>query len=109
MITSFICGQLQSKCKANQAAISTCKTATSAADAATKEGTPQLTQQQPTEVHVETALKHEDAAYDAEAKGQRVSGYEELTFWQTVSAFKMATFICLCAAFSAGADGYQMA
>lgn len=80
-----------------------------AANAETKEGTPQFTQQQPTEDHVETALKHEDAAHDAAAKGQSTSGYEELTFWQTVAAFKVATVICLFAAFSAGADGYQIA
>ena len=34
VITSFICGQLQSACKANAAAISTCQTATTAANAA---------------------------------------------------------------------------
>lgn len=59
--------------------------------------------------HVETALKHDDLAAEAIAQGQALSGYENLTFWETVRAFKMAAAICLISAFAAAADGYQIA
>ncbi|SCO76681.1 probable maltose permease (MalP) [Fusarium oxysporum] len=59
--------------------------------------------------HVETALKHDDLAAEAVAQGQALSGYENLTFWETVRTFKMASLVCLLSAFSAGADGYQIA
>ncbi|KAF5988307.1 putative maltose permease (MalP) [Fusarium bulbicola] len=59
--------------------------------------------------HVETALKHDELAAEAVAQGQALSGYEHLTFWETVRTFKMASLVCLLAAFSAGADGYQIA
>ncbi|KAF5624687.1 general alpha-glucoside permease [Fusarium tjaetaba] len=59
--------------------------------------------------HAETALKHDDIAAEAVAQGQALSGYEHLTFWETVRTFKMASLVCLLAAFSAGADGYQIA
>jgi hypothetical protein len=59
--------------------------------------------------HVETTLKHDDLAAEAVAQGQAISGYENLTFWETVRTFKMASLVCLLSAFSAGADGYQIA
>ncbi|QGI71293.1 hypothetical protein CEK26_003630 [Fusarium fujikuroi] len=59
--------------------------------------------------HVETAFKHDELAAEAVAQGQALSGYENLTFWETVRTFKMASLLCLLAAFSAGADGYQIA
>ena len=69
--------------------------------------------QNPTQVdshdHVETALKPDDLAAEAVSQGQALSGYEHLTFWETVRTFKMASLICLLSAFSAGADGYQIA
>jgi len=69
--------------------------------------------QNPTRVdshdHVETALKPDDLAAVAVSQGQALSGYEHLTFWETVRTFKMASLVCLLSAFSAGADGYQIA
>lgn len=58
---------------------------------------------------VETAPKHDELAAAAVAQGQAISGYENLTFWETVRTFKMASLVCLLSAFSAGADGYQIA
>ncbi|KUL83248.1 hypothetical protein ZTR_10464 [Talaromyces verruculosus] len=59
------------------------------------------------EFHDEGALKH-DATMNAALNGQAVSGYEGLTPWQTVKAFKLCTLICFAAAFSAATDGYQI-
>ncbi|KAH8172225.1 sugar transporter domain-containing protein [Sarocladium implicatum] len=44
----------------------------------------------------------------AAAKGQGISGYETLTIWQTVKAFKVCTAYCFLVAFSAATDGYQI-
>jgi len=49
-----------------------------------------------------------DAALNAAAKGQTTTGYEELTPWETVKTFKVATAACFLAAFSAATDGYQI-
>ncbi|RBQ71291.1 hypothetical protein FVER14953_20708 [Fusarium verticillioides] len=59
--------------------------------------------------HVETALKHDDLAAETVAQGQALSGHEHLIFWETVRTFKVASVVCLLAAFSAGADGYEIA
>lgn len=59
--------------------------------------------------HAENALKHDDLAAEAATQGQALSGYEHLSFWETVRTFKMASLVCLLSAFSAGADGYQIA
>ena len=56
----------------------------------------------------EKNIKNSDAAADAAIRGQAITGYEELTPWQTVKHFKMATAICFAAAFSAATDGYQI-
>jgi hypothetical protein len=53
-------------------------------------------------------LSSKQAALDAEAKGQGVSGYETLTLWQTLKAFKVNTAVCFAVTFSAAADGYQI-
>ncbi|KAH7355901.1 general substrate transporter [Pyrenochaeta sp. MPI-SDFR-AT-0127] len=49
-----------------------------------------------------------DAAVDAAARGQAVSGYEALTPWETIKTFKRSTAACFAAAFSAATDGYQI-
>ena len=59
-------------------------------------------------VHVEQAFKSTEVKSEAEAKGQSSSGYENLTLWQTVKLFKVATAYCFAAAFSAASDGYQI-
>jgi hypothetical protein len=55
---------------------------------------------------------HEDHIKEVNAvaasKGQGLSGYEALTPWQTVKAFKFCTAICFLVAFSAATDGYQI-
>lgn len=48
------------------------------------------------------------AIADAASKGQGLSGFEELSAWQTVKLFKLNTFICFLVAISAAADGYQI-
>jgi hypothetical protein len=49
-----------------------------------------------------------EAVMMAAAKGQGISGYEALTLWETVKAFKVCTAICFLVAFSAATDGYQI-
>ena len=56
----------------------------------------------------ETGLKSTDAALDAATRGQVVTGYEVLGVWETVKTFKLCTFVCFAAAFSAATDGYQI-
>ncbi len=40
------------------------------------------------------ATKPAGAVLDAAAKGQATSGYENLSHWETVKTFKVATIIC---------------
>ncbi|PMD28821.1 hexose transporter [Hyaloscypha variabilis F] len=54
------------------------------------------------------AIKPSEVVADAATKGQAVSGYETLSVWETVKAFKFASFICFAVAFSAATDGYQV-
>ncbi|PSK46132.1 hypothetical protein B9Z65_5100 [Elsinoe australis] len=56
----------------------------------------------------EPHLTGKDAVHEAAAQGQGLSGYETLSLWATVKAFKMCTFYCALAAFSAATDGYQI-
>ncbi|KAJ6027072.1 general substrate transporter [Penicillium canescens] len=58
---------------------------------------------------IETPIKPSEIVTDAVAKGQVTSGYETLSWWQTVRKFKLVSFICFMAAFSAATDGYQVA
>lgn len=53
-------------------------------------------------------LDAKEASAEAAAKGQALSGFETLTLWQTVKAFKVCTFTCFMVAFSAATDGYQI-
>ena len=60
-------------------------------------------------VHADPELTKTDiVVQDAEIKGQKLSGYEDLTFWQTVKHFKMATLYCVIPSIAAAADGYQV-
>ncbi|KAF1966119.1 MFS general substrate transporter [Bimuria novae-zelandiae CBS 107.79] len=59
--------------------------------------------------HLESVLKPDDLTADAVAKGQAATGYETISLWDTVKTFKVASACCFAAAFSAGADGFQMA
>jgi hypothetical protein len=52
--------------------------------------------------------KVSDVALDAATVGQAASGYENLTPWETIKAFKVCTLICFAMAFSAATDGYQI-
>lgn len=49
-----------------------------------------------------------EASMEAAARGQGVSGYETLSLWQTIKAFKVCTAYCFLVAFSAATDGYQI-
>lgn len=51
----------------------------------------------------------EDVAGDAAANGQGLTGFENLTVWQTISTFKVASLLCFLVSISAAADGYQIA
>ncbi|KAF2649964.1 general substrate transporter [Lophiostoma macrostomum CBS 122681] len=50
-----------------------------------------------------------DSVTNAITKGQGLSGYETLTVWETIKAFKMNALICFLASVSAATDGYQIA
>ncbi|KZL80761.1 mfs alpha-glucoside transporter [Colletotrichum incanum] len=63
--------------------------------------------------HADNAFEGRDvnpkhASLDAAAKGQGVSGYETLTLWETMKAFKLCSATCFAVAFSAATDGYQI-
>jgi hypothetical protein len=45
---------------------------------------------------------------EAAARGQGLSGYEELTPWETLMKFKLNSIVCLAATLSAATDGYQI-
>lgn len=51
----------------------------------------------------------EDVAGDAAANGQGLTGFENLTVWQTIITFKVASLLCFLISISAAADGYQIA
>ncbi|RSH83832.1 hypothetical protein EHS25_005447 [Saitozyma podzolica] len=64
----------------------------------------QVEHQEPTHV-----LNQEKQFKDAAAeKGQGFSGYEDLSLFQTISKFKVATLICFAVTLSAATDGYQI-
>ena len=56
----------------------------------------------------ETACAPKGLMADAAARGQGTTGYEELSIWQTVKAFKVTSAVCFLAALSAATDGYQI-
>lgn len=58
--------------------------------------------------HIEQCQKTGHVVAEAIVKGQATSGYEDLTLWETVTTFKVATAACFLAAFSAATDGYQI-
>ncbi|KAL5328254.1 hypothetical protein ACEPPN_001752 [Leptodophora sp. 'Broadleaf-Isolate-01'] len=49
-----------------------------------------------------------DLSAHAVAQGQALSGYENLSVWQTVWKFKICSFLCFLASISAAAEGYQI-
>lgn len=49
-----------------------------------------------------------DLASEAAAAGQGLTGYEGLSVWGTIKAFKMNALICSLIAVSAATDGYQI-
>ncbi|GKT47982.1 MFS transporter fmqE [Colletotrichum spaethianum] len=63
--------------------------------------------------HADDAVKSQGlgpkhASLDAAARGQGVSGYETLTLWETMKAFKLCSATCFAVSFSAATDGYQI-
>lgn len=54
------------------------------------------------------ALDLKETSMNAAAKGQGLSGYEELGLWQTARRFKVCSLTCFVVAFSAATDGYQI-
>ena len=59
-----------------------------------------------TQDHIDSQKEEVIAAAE---RGQAATGYEHLTPWETIKLFKMSTAACFAAAFSAAADGYQIA
>ncbi|KAF5240366.1 hypothetical protein FANTH_9626 [Fusarium anthophilum] len=55
-----------------------------------------------------TSNHHEDAMITATQNGQGVSGYEELSPWETIKKFWVNSLLCFAVTFSAATDGYQM-
>ena len=53
-------------------------------------------------------VKPDVVVQDAEIIGQKLSGYEELSWWQTAKTFKLATLYCVLPSLAAAADGYQV-
>ncbi|KAH6716081.1 general substrate transporter [Leptodontidium sp. MPI-SDFR-AT-0119] len=49
-----------------------------------------------------------DLTANAVAQGQALSGYENLTVWETIWKFKMCSLLCFLAAVSAATEGYQI-
>ncbi|KAJ3533117.1 hypothetical protein NM208_g8131 [Fusarium decemcellulare] len=49
-----------------------------------------------------------DLSSEAAARGQGVTGYEELSPWQTILQFKMNALVCFAVTLSAATDGYQI-
>lgn len=47
-------------------------------------------------------------AITAFAEHHELSGYETLTWWETVKTFRMAVAVCFLVTFSAATDGYQI-
>jgi len=60
------------------------------------------------EIAGDDGLKKSDATFDAETKGQGITGYEELGILETIKTFKICTLVCFAMAFSAATDGYQI-
>ncbi|KAH8894278.1 general substrate transporter [Thozetella sp. PMI_491] len=56
----------------------------------------------------EHGINSEELALGAAAQGQGISGFESLTWWETVKAFKVTAAICFAVTFSAATDGYQI-
>lgn len=45
---------------------------------------------------------------DIDNMGQELTGYEDLTLWQTAKTFKKTCLLCLAVTFSAAAEGYEV-
>jgi hypothetical protein len=61
-----------------------------------------------TPVEEKLQIEHEEAVAPVDPyKGGLKSTFDGLTYWQTVKTFKLVSFYCAIAAFSAATDGYQ--
>ncbi|KAG7108624.1 MFS transporter fmqE like protein [Verticillium longisporum] len=60
------------------------------------------------EVAEQGKLDAKEASMEAAAMGQGISGFETLSLWETIKAFKVCTATCFLVAFSAATDGYQI-
>ncbi|KAH7024103.1 general substrate transporter [Ilyonectria destructans] len=56
----------------------------------------------------EAAHESKNLSSEAAARGQGLTGYENLSVWETVKAFKMNALICFLVTISAATDGYQI-
>ena len=60
------------------------------------------------EKDMETVNKPDVIAHDAEAKGQKITGYENYTWWQTIKTFWIASMYCTMVMFAGSADYYTV-
>jgi hypothetical protein len=79
---------------------------TSVSDGRTKDAVNIVEYQENVENGAPTTAK--DVVADAADKGQGLTGYESLTWWQTVLKFKISSLVCFMVAISGGTDGYQI-
>lgn len=49
-----------------------------------------------------------DLSSAAAAQGQGLSGFEDLSAWETIKLFKYSSLFCFLASVSAAAEGYQI-
>ena len=57
-----------------------------------------------------SAQHHENASADADQDmhGQELTGFEDLTLFQTLKMFKKTSLLCLAVTFTACAEGYEV-
>ncbi|KAF4464685.1 sugar transporter [Fusarium albosuccineum] len=64
--------------------------------------------EKPSAVFLDDASVPKSISQEAASKGQGTTGYETLTLWETVKAFKVNALYCFAMTFSAATDGYQI-
>ena len=53
-------------------------------------------------------VEHASAKAEQDMRGQELTGYEDLTLFQTLKTFKKTSLLCLAVTFTAAAEGYEV-
>jgi hypothetical protein len=53
-------------------------------------------------------VEHASAEAEQDMRGQELTGYEDLTLFQTLKTFKKTSLLCLAVTFTACAEGYEV-